>query len=1288
MSETPTSSPVETPSELESWRRSRSGAWAGRGFRYQYWVTVLVLLRQWTGQAPLGSVVPEGLDDCVIELDGRTIWLQAKSRKTAEFRHSEVTAFLDSVERRLAELPDASAIRFAVILEKSPIDCPEVELGRLFDDEAERVFTCQKPEEEVLRLLATRLQIARVIAEGLASDLYQLVVDASAKNASLPFGDRRRISPNEIDRRIFERLEAEDPTAIEHALLSGALKPVDFITPINEPDFYKGVKVKPGHVAAGIVLNRPRDVDRILNTLWKKRRVLVSGPSGAGKSALTWLVAAAAVGQMRSYQITGIATAADAGAIIRFVRARRPSAMAPLCLVFDEVGSANSDLWDVLVRELRGLPDVYLLGSVRQEDVNRIADHSDTEFVSISLDEDLARAVWKKLAAEGATSWSHWREPFEQSEGLMLEYIHLLTQGQRLATVIEDQVRQRERDHREDELAIIRSSAVLCAQGGEVEADRLIELLKLTPNDANRALKRLIDEHLVRESRPGVLGGLHMLRSAALVQASHDGIVFRSSDSLWRSLPATTTDTLPRVVLSLLVDAVDPSGSQSLLELARILAKSGQIEQWIAILNGLGLATLDRHVASFMSILEQHGLDRAHWSLAAGFADPLLDVPKLPASDQWARLRNAISEFRKMPKHDFRAECLAHLPAETVLPDPSNISQANKLLSSLVPICGGDPIRIQFRQDFLAEGEPDIRQLARLLSTAHLIDRDLASSMIETLGGEEAMFDLFSRQIPWTTPPEIESDGRHGRTVRSNWHQISETQQSDPHETVCEICEILIGISPESDAAACDAVNPIGQVIAVGDLEMWSKNISRANLPPKTRVAWNVAFRQILLARSAAYSLTDYTRQMADHVRKTERVFRSFSESWIKGKRIPNADALASEINRILNAVNALSYAAPETVPSTMTEPVSAGTSETLGALLTGILGNLVGRMSKIETVKAIATFAGDLHGQAQEHHHSAIWRTLSTPPLADLRKLADRLRDVSFILHEMAHKSTPQMMARILKVSKKTRTRNAVGATARFCRMRAERRFKDRLRNLESVLASRGWKVRCLSRPMDELDSPYWPAREVAILVEIDDLAEQWLPIVEELLSAAAQHLVNDWPFRAVPVMNGQILASLALIPTSHIPLPDMEFTREWADTIDQPMHSSTLLKKFDEAVEAILHVSAIVNARGTQGLHPDESDVFSRALDTFKNRMTEVTDASEQNETEHFAIAFDYLNRNWERLGEEARAVNSGQPVENPLCMTPHHAIGAHDSENVLDLAAVHLVLLQAECDRLTAA
>ena len=174
--------------------------------------------------------------------------------------------------------------------------------------------------------------------------------------------------------------------------------------------------------------------------------------------------------------------------------------------------------------------------------MNIIANLSDTELVPVSLGPDLAQTFWEILAAANQTAWSHWREPFELSEGLMLEYIHLLTQGKRLSAVIGDQIRLREKENRHNELNILRSISVLCSHGGEVVAVRLFELLDIDLDTANTSLKRLIDEHLVQESRPGVLGGLHPLRSKALLKASHDGGVFQAVNTLWQSLAATTAN--------------------------------------------------------------------------------------------------------------------------------------------------------------------------------------------------------------------------------------------------------------------------------------------------------------------------------------------------------------------------------------------------------------------------------------------------------------------------------------------------------------------------------------------------------------------------------------------------------------------------------------------------------------------------------------------------------------------------------------------------------------------------
>ena len=277
-----------------------------------------------------------------------------------------------------------------------------------------------------------------------------------------------------------------------------------------------------------------------------------------------------------------------------------------------------------------------------------------------------------------------------------------------------------------------------------------------------------------------------------------------------------------------------------------------------------------------------------------------------------------------------------------------------------------------------------------------------------------------------------------------------------------------------------------------------------------------------------------------------------------------------------------------------------------------------------------------------------------------------------------------PDAIQRIVKKARRARPGNGVRAAARHCHERAEQRFKRRLRELERAFASQGWSTKCHSRPINEDDSPYWPAREVAILFEIDDLAEQWLPNLEEVLSLGVQHLENDWPFRAVPVMNGQILPSMALCPSSYMPLRDTQFARNWSDFIDQPMHSSDLLDAFETAADACVRISAIVRCRGVENFHPEESEVLSTAFDTFKSNRETVVNAADRPETEYFALALDYLDRTWARVLDEIDAVKAGRAVKEPVCMTPHLAIAGEQSEQVVDIAVVRFVLLQAECDR----
>lgn len=1273
---------------IEHWKRSRSGAWAGRGFHYQHLISTLILIRQWAGLAPTGFLVPEGFEDCVLELSSRNIWLQIKSRSDSKFRDAEVQSFLAITRAKVAAINVAKEGIAGIVLEQSRTGLTEAGVDQLFKDGSPAVVTCAEPGEEAVKLLSGQLATAEVIADGIVSDLYRLVADASQANASLPFAQRRRISTTEVERRIFERLEAEDPSAIDRAMASGALEPVDLGNPIGELAFYQGVKVRPGHVAAGLVMDRPVDTDMVIRALKRRRHVLISGPSGAGKSALMWLCAHLLAGELRWYQITTRAVSADVDAIIRFVRARRPTEVSPIGLAFDDIGSVNSDLWNVLVRELRGMPSVYFLGSVRQEDVSLIRNQSDTEFISVSLDEKLAETLWRKLHASEQTSLEHWREAFEQSEGLMLEYVHLLTQGRRLAAVIDEQVRQRQQEERHDELAIIRSTAALCARGGEVQASKLFELLDLKTDDASRALSRLLDEHLVRESRPGVLGGLHMLRTQALSRASHDEVAFSSADSLWRNLPAVTDETLPMTVQSILAELHDEDEVAALRKLADVLSAGVDLETWVAILTGLGLATVERRVASFIEMLEHYGVQRAQWSLASMFSDPGIDIPELSEFEEWQKLRDAVLAFRALPMDDLRSACLAHIPDENVALSCRNLHQANKLYSCLVPICGGEPVQLTIAPEFLGDGEQDISQVAALLSTAYLIGPNVARGLVQACGGEQVLFELFRSQTPWVTTPAVDTDGTHGRTVRSDWFYVAEQEQPDPHEAVCGICETLIAISPDTDAAASEAVNPQGQPITVGGHTPWSKNMPRKNLPPKTRIAWNVAFRQILLARSASDSLTDYTRQMTELVRRTEKVFRSFTEKWIKGKNIGNADALAEEVNEIIEAVNALAYATPENPTSEMTVPAAgAGEDDTLGALLTGVLGNLMRRMSNVpgEGTKGLATFVGSLAAHAEEHEQSTIWRTCPAPPLRELSALRERLGDVSCILHEMAYDDDEPSIQGTIKVARKSRLGNAIRAAARLCCSRAGQRFDKRLRALEKALNDKGWKARCWSRPVDEADSVYWPAQEVAVLVEITDF-ETDAGYIEDSLAIGQDHIRNDWRFRLVPVINGYVVPALALLPSEHASLPDQDFANDWHGHINRPFMLPQIIDRFDDALAACVQLSGILACRDLDDLLPDEDEAISRAIESFEHNRDLFAEAVETTNAEHLAWAYNYLTDSWNQIALEFEAAKAGKLIAQPFCMNSHLALAGQVSDQTAELAAARIILLQAECTSAT--
>jgi hypothetical protein len=1272
--------------QLEQWRATRSGAFAARGFHYQHLCVTLLLVRQWAGLSPVGVVVPEGLEDCVVELPAHESWIQIKSRERGAFAEGEVRNILQQVDAKVANRGVSKPARAFLMLERVTGVPTLSDVGGLFgvEDIMARVAVCDTPADDVRDLLVRQLGIAEVVAEGLVAELYKMVADASTRNASLPFRHRIRISSADVDRLIIDRLEATDTSAIDAAFVNRVLEPIDFRTSLADAGFYQGVKVEPGHIAAGLALERPIEVDRITRALMSGRNLLITGPSGAGKSALLWLTAKALVGQMRWFRVTTRASPQDAGAIASFVRARRPQDVSPICLAFDEIGSATSSLWDVLVRELRGLPHVHLVGSVRREDLSLLADHSDVVIVEATLNAGLAETLWAELRARGQTSFSHWREPFEQSEGLLLEYVHVLTRGKRLATLIRDQVRQRERDDRNDELAIIRTTAALCAYGGEVNANMLFRLLGLSDVDASRALRRLMDEHLVRESRPGVLGGLHALRSKALLDAAHDEIVHQREDSLWRAISAATYDTLPRVVGNVCIDP-DYATDSTLRRIALALAGSNEPDFWAATMTGLGLGTLEQEVTAFIGVLERHEVERGNWFLASMFVDVSIDVPELSQAEQWQKLRAAILEYRALPKRDLRLTCMELLPKGTRIPAPRDLRQANHLLSSLVPVAGSPRVPPDLLPHISADATQNIRDIASILETIRLIDAQAAESLASDFGGELVLLSAFRAQTPWLSDPIIEPDGAHGRTVRANWHYVSQDHQTNPHETVCDICQTLIALSPRSEAAACEAVDPSGTPISIGGLRPWSKDIPRKSMPAKARVAWNVAFRQIFMAR-ATLSLTSYAERIADLARQSEKLFRQFSERWIKGGRAVNVEQFVTEIDRVTLQVNQLTFAATSLPAASMTQPMDRDgeDQDAIGSLLVGVLSNLIPRIAKLpDQAKATATFAGSLSAQSSKHAASAIWRAAASPPQEELGALAVRLEALSGIAHEMARGANGLSVKEMLKAAKGSTVSKAVHAAARLCRRTAENRLLATLGKIEQAATQRDLKVACKCRPTADPEGYSWPGVEIAIFVEIDDVAQDGHRIADAL-SLAQEVLGDEWSFCIVATIAGRVVPALAYRPSKSLGLvPDSAFADKWAAYVDTPILKSEASVAFDGAMSACYVASTIINCRRLTSLAAEEASALSDTVDEFKRNYAILESASVSTGSADFAFACKHLLETWERVQQEFADAKAGEPPKDPVCMLVHRALSGQELDDSAPASGIAKILLQqAEC------
>ena len=529
------------PSDLETiFARARQGAANVAGVRFQILVTGWLLVMGDRLPIPISSVLPEGLEDVDCQTaDGRRVLVQVKERRGGDttWPIGEMVAAVEHAEPALGAAVDATLIvvtnarpgrglavcrldqtlrdvledptALTVALEAASLD-PDLHgraalttlLGPVIHEEAIAAVTADHHVAPA---------IAALIWARLLEELYSI---AAGQRGSTP-ATAARADRSTVDTLAEQVQGTVNPEALQEPVRRGLIGTLDFSMPLDlaPEQFLLGVDVRPGHIAAGLDLLRPAEMQAVFAALERGAGAVLRGPSGSGKSALLWRCAYELTGQNRTVHLRRV-TDDDVETIVRWLRLLRPTVETPVLVCADDLGRPRTAGWPELVRRLTDVPHVLAFGACREEDFSADVLGDSLELVRLRLDAELAEAIAQQLEHRGVTMRRSTGEAFADADGLLLEYVALLTTGERLECVVGRQVDDRLPPDRAAERQALRLVAAAHTAGLGIRYDALAELVD-RPADLPQALHRLADELLVDVDDQQRWFGLHELRSTA-----------------------------------------------------------------------------------------------------------------------------------------------------------------------------------------------------------------------------------------------------------------------------------------------------------------------------------------------------------------------------------------------------------------------------------------------------------------------------------------------------------------------------------------------------------------------------------------------------------------------------------------------------------------------------------------------------------------------------------------------------------------------------------------------------
>jgi hypothetical protein len=1093
-----------------------------------------------------------------------------------------------------------------------------------------------------------------------------LVADASDENASADFANRKRIDRTEAVSVLLDLAQQIDIDALQAAVINGTCEAFDLLTHAEDGSaYYEGVSTQPAHVAAGLVVPQPTTVGEVAAGVERDRAVVITGPSGVGKSAVLWTSAAAMPGVLW-FRVNHLDDG-DVPDVIRLAHAYRASPQTPVGFLIDAAGTQQFTGWARLREAAAAIPGVVLIASARREDIATMGDLSSCATIDVRLDEDAAESIFNGLVRRGVTKAPHWAEAFEASNGLTLEYTHLLTSGRRLAEVVGEQVHRRISERRHDELEVLSLVSVADRWTAALDTGQLAAACSVSDFEMRASMSRLVDEHLVVE-RAGVVTGVHRLRSVALTDAIHSQPPPTLDETVARVLDLVATQQLHRFIANLLRDqsgaasVVLTQGSTGHLNPARVTA----------YLHGLRLADTLEAAKSWRDIADRCGVAATTQPLLFQFV-----IAELEFADLFpAELRQAQTEMLQVAGPDWRRGLVQQIGARRLvdlLLSTNDVDAAARLLSTLDDLEAAlstecrDSL-LEHRQLIDGLSEAAIPQLADCLAAARSCDKAIAEALVDELGGEAAMLERLRAENPWV----IELDVRNIDDAPVGFARllhVSDELQGDPRQQAIDFGRLLLRCLPSIESVDVQALLPGGLELQLGDFTHGVSRLQRRYDHSTLRVAFTQARTRAVLSLLGA---TD-TERLATALPLLEELLNLILEV---GSQIATGRATASNeswpdrITTLHEQARSLPPAIGglQLADTALGEEATVPLTDSLSSLITGVTGNALGRLAEPTGYGALGEYLADsvIEGDLQKSKLEP-WHLLGTAGHPEsLNRLDGALRDLHAVVHELAR--TDSEAAAIGRSARSGSRATALHRAAETCRRVQRRRVQEHRAELERLAGSVG-RVKVLS---DAAGLPRLTS-EVGIAVEVSSLLE-WATVVQSLQSALEPAKLAGETLVLIPTRDGRPVPSMTIRwITTMWPSDNIG---PWADFLPLP-HASPLADAFTQAQLGLQTVSGLNGLPSAQQDDERVKAAASSATEQFASARAELVAVSEDPLTTELLNIVDALAA---MVVEEAESDDSRLSVAEHIA---HGLVNQGDDEVLSAIAGSRVLALEWDID-----